>query len=66
MSLSDESAIDLHNLLNLGSDDKDSFDKLIKYNYVREPEVLSSEKAIAKDVLDSIIHIITNKNVNTN
>ena len=64
--LSDKSTIDPCNPLNLGSYHEDSFNKLIEYNYVRELEVLSSEKAIEKDALDSMIHIIANENVNTN
>ena len=66
MSLSDESAIDPCNPLNLDSNDEDSLDKSIEYTYVTEPEVLSSEKAIIKDVLDSVIYIIANENVSTN
>ena len=66
MSLSHESTIDPYNLLNLGSDDEDFFNELIEYTYIVEPVVLSSEKAIIKDVLDSVINIIANENVSTN
>ena len=50
----------------MGSDDEDSFNESIEYTYVIELEILSSKKAIIKDVLDSMIHIIANENVSTN
>ena len=66
LSLSHESAIDPCNLPNLDSDDEDSFNESIEYAYITELEVLSSEKAIIKDVLDSMIHIIANENTSIN
>ena len=50
----------------MGSDNEDSFNESIEYTYITEPEVLSSKKAIIKDVLDSMIHIITNENASIN
>ena len=66
MILSDKSVIDPCNLLNLGSNDENFFHESIVDTYIIEPEVLSSEKAIIKDMLDSMIHIIANGNVSIN
>ena len=66
LPLSDESAIDLHDPLDLGSDDEFSFEELVELNCATEEEELKRDEKSAKDEIELVIKTIEDENTSAN